>query len=322
MENWIKRKMALLAFALSKAETSALKQQEDALGNVQGKIQTFNQGTLADSLLKGEISLPVKELRWRLYKVLQESKSVGARIIGYDDDDLPIVETYSMDNHQLDKILRDDEDPYPVEMVVRNEALTNSNIDTFEKIDSNKTNASPVEEKEKETFDLVGTETDEVKFTHAELSFDEMMSTFKERKSIIIDRKYKPKFDIEDYLQKLIVRPISGDEKLLEFYVSMYPDEYNRKSRLFISEIKRLLANPRHCDFIEFDKVDFVTNKTLGAPDGLEYEYEILNYYKTIKFNGSYVIKFKAKELVNGANIFEKYKLDELEERYKNKEAK
>lgn len=322
MSNWIKRKMALLAFALSKAETSALKQQEDVLGNTQGTMQTHNQGSILDALKKGELTLPVKELRWRLYKILQESKTVSAKIVGYDDDGLPIVETYKLDDYQLEKVIKDDADPYPVELVVKNEVLTTSNADIFDNFDSDKTNTSKPEVKDKVTFDLVGTETDELKFTHGEVSFDEMMSTFKDNKTILIDRKYKPKFDIEDYLQKIIVRAISKDEKLLEFYVSKYPDEYNRKSRLFISEIKRLEINPRHCDFIEFDKVSFVTNKTLGAGDGLEYEYEITKYDKMVEFNGSYVIKFKAKEIINGANVFEKYKLDELEERYKNKEAK
>ena len=110
MINWIKRKMALLAFALSKAEISTLHQKEDALDSPEGMSQTMNQGSILDALKKGEMTLPVKELRWRLYKVLNESKGKTATITGYDEDGLPIVKTYSVDKYKLDKVIRDDAD--------------------------------------------------------------------------------------------------------------------------------------------------------------------------------------------------------------------
>jgi hypothetical protein len=322
MKNWFKRKMALLAFALSKAENSALGQREDVLDNIQGNIQTYNQGTLADALLKGEITLPVKELRWRLYKVLSESKSRAARVVGYDKDDMPIVETYTVEKYKLDKVLKDDSDPYPVEMVVKNSVLTESTTEAFDKFDSNKTARDDKEEKETEMFELVGQEMSGDSFTHSEMTFQEMLSMFKDRKTLYIQRELRPKFELESYTKKLIVRNVSEDEKLLEFYVSEYADEFDRKSRMFITEVKKAIDRPKFADMLDITKVNFITEKTLGASDGLEYEYDIISFDKIVKFNGSYVIKFKAKPIVNGENIYEKYKELGLEGRYENKEAK
>ena len=322
MTNWFKRKMALLAFALSKAETSTLHQKQDVLDNVDGMSQTYNQGTMADALLRGEITLPVKELRWRLYKVLDSSKSKVAKITGYDDDGLPIVQTYSVDKYKLDKVMRDDVDNYPVEMVIKNEDLTNSTFEAFEEFDSNRVSGDTMPETKHEMFDMIGQETTATTFTHVNITFDDMMSTFKDKKTIFIQREFRAKFNIEDYVKKLIVRDISEEEKLLEFYVSAYPDEYNRKSRLFINEIKKAIKNPRFSDSLDIEKVIFITDKAIGVDDGLEYEYQIEKFDKIIEFNGSYVIKFVAKPIINGDNIFEKYKLAELEERYKNKKAK
>lgn len=313
--------MGLLAFALSRAEVASLHQREDVLDNIQGKIQTYNQGTLADALLKGELTLPVKELRWRLYKVLKESKGRAAKIVGYDEDGMPIVETYTVEKYKLEKVIRDNVDPYPVEMVVNNIDLIKSTFESFENFNGNRTNLDKEVERDKEMFDLVGAVSNSG-FTHAEISFDDMMSTFKDKKTIMIEREFKPKFDLEDYTDKLIVRNISEDEKLLEFYVSEYADEFNRKSRMFIAEIKKGIINPRATNMLDINKVIFITEKTIGVEDGLEFQYEIIKFDKIITFNGSYVIKFLAKPIVNGEDIFIKYKEVDLEQRYENKEAK
>jgi len=323
MKNWFKRKLALLAFALSKTEKIALGQREDALvASGSGTRQTYNQGTLADALLRGEITLPVKELRWRLYKVLSESKSRTATITGYDKDDLPIVKTFSIEKYKLNKIIFDSEDPYPVELVVNNTPLTKSTFEAFDNFDSNYISGDTRPAPKQEMFEIIGQEMTGTSFTHVEIPFDDMMSEFKDVKTLFVVRESKPKFEIEFYAKKMLVRNISDTEKLLEFYVSEYPDEYNRKSRLFLSDVKKCIKNPRFSDLLEINKVGFISDKTIGCDDGLEYEYEITNFHKIVKFNGFYVIKFKAKPIINGEDVFSKYKLDELEERYENKEAK
>ena len=120
----------------------------------------------------------------------------------------------------------------------------------------------------------------------------------------------------------MCVRTISETERLLEFYVSMYPDEFNRTTRLFISDVKKAIANPRQADFLEFGGVEFVTYKTIGVDDFLHYSYTDVKFDKIVEYNGHYVIKFKANIVVNGDNIFEQYKQDDLEKKYENKEKK
>jgi len=320
--NWFKRKLALLAYALSNAENDALGQKGDALVTNASMSQTLNQGTMADALLRGEITLEVKELRWRMYKVLAESKGKAAKITGYDEDGMPIVETYNVDTYDLSKVNCDDADSYPVEMVVMNINSTLSKHEAFDGFDSDRDMYSKEVKKDKEMFGLVGADVEEESFTHGEISFDNLQSTLKDNKAILIERELIAKFNIEDYTKKLIVRNISEDEKLLEFYVSQYVDDFNRKSRLFISEIKKAIKNPRMTNMLDIDKVIFITEKALGVADGLEFQYEIKKFDKIVKHNGSYVIKYIAKPIINGEDIFVKYKEDDLEERYKNKEAK
>ena len=333
--------MAILSLALSRVEKQSLNQKSDALGTEGAMEQSYHQGMLADALLRGEITMPVKELRWRLYKVLSESKNRTAKITGYDKDGLPIVETYTIEKYKLDKIKCDNFDPYPVELVVSNNDIMKSTYETFsnEKLKVHTEKEIETFDETNEMFDLVSNkkyttnnfgeiieeeeeEEKEPTRTLGQITFDDMVATMRTKKTLYVHRELKPKFEIEYYTKKMLVRTINEDKKLLEFYLSSYPDEFDRKTRLLISEIKKSIKNPRASDILDIKKVGFISDKTIGSIDGLEYEYEIKHFDKIVEFNGHYVIKFVAEATIKGENIFEKYKLAELEKRYENKEAK
>ena len=54
----------------------------------------------------------------------------------------------------------------------------------------------------------------------------------------------------------------------------------------------------------------------------MEYQYDILSFDKIIEFNGYYVIKFKAKVIINGEDILEQHRIEELDKKYETKEKK
>ncbi|NIQ16661.1 MAG: hypothetical protein GTO02_20425, partial [Candidatus Dadabacteria bacterium] len=56
-----------------------------------------------------------------------------------------------------------------------------------------------------------------------------------------------------------------------------------------------------------------------GAKDFHEYQYEILGFDKIVEYGGYYIIKFKAKVVVDGDNILEKYRQEELDKKYENR---
>jgi hypothetical protein len=130
------------------------------------------------------------------------------------------------------------------------------------------------------------------------------------------------KFQIENFAKKMNVRTISETEKLLEFYVSKYSDEDNRKSSLFLSEIKKAINNPRATDFLDILSVTFVSYNTTGVRDMLDFEYKITKFDKLVEFDGYYVIKFKSEVIKNGESLIDKYREVELDKKYENKEKK
>lgn len=314
IKHWVNRKLAILSIAFSNVEKTAFAQNIDALGAHIGKHTEKDLGTLMHSLKNNIMTQEVLDLRWRTYKVLKATSGVTAEITGYDKDGMPIVKVVKSNKTKgLRKIKLDPSDDYPLEMVVDNseiviggnDAMDNEYIKVFNEVVLN--------------YDEKGIVTSA---THGNISASEYFATNKTDLPIRIERDTVPNFELETFTKKLYVRKINETDKLLEFHVSMYPDEYFRTSRLFISDIKKLIENPRASTLLDIKSVRFITDKTLGIDDYLEYKYEIMSFDKIVSFNGHYIIKFIGKIVINGKDILDEYKQTDLDERYRTKEKK
>lgn len=320
VSKWLKRQSAYLSLAMAGVEKNALGQKGDALDKTITQERRHSQGTLADSLKQGEVTQEVMDLRWRTYKILNAVENYKAEIVDYvktiDENGkeiiLPVTKVSKVDKKRgLKKVKVDNFDSFPLEMIVDNTEITldgseaMKDIESFKEVIINKDDKGEI-----------------VSATHGEINAEEYFAKNKGENPVKINRSSLPKFEIERFTKKLCVRTINETDRLLEFYVSMYPDEFNRTTRLFISDIKKAIANPRQADFLVFDGVEYITYKTIGVDDFLHYSYSNIEFDKIVEFNGFYVIKFKAKLVVNGDNIFNQYKQDELEQKYEVKAKK
>jgi hypothetical protein len=308
--NWFKRKMALLSLAVSNVEKNTLGQSGDVLSNDVNQVQRHTQGQLADSLKHGEITQEVIDLRWRTYKILKETEGVTAEIVGYDEDGMPIVKTKKVNKKLgLKKVKLDPSDSYKLEMVVDNseiviggnQAMDNENISILDEVIKS----------ENENGDMIA--------THGIINSVEYYATNKSERPIMIVRDDLPNFYLENFTLKMNVRTINETDKMLEFYVSKYPDEYNRTSRLFISEVKKIMNDGIKSTMLDLKNVNFITYKTLGSDDFLEYEYDNISFDKIVEFNGYYIVKFIGKVKISGNDILEIHRVAELDKKYEQK---
>ena len=308
--NWVKKKITTASIAFANVEKNAFNQKGDTLESDVNIVKRHSEGQLADSLVNGVITQEVIDLRWRTYKILKETQNVSSKIVGFDKSGYAIVETNKSDLKKgLKKIKVDNIDNYELEMVINNDPIT---IGVSDIINNQyvKSKITPIID-EKENTATLGT-----------ISGDEYYNSFKTEFPIKVDRMFYPKFMIENFTKKLNVRDIDGKNKLLEFYVSKYPDKDDRKTVIFINQIKKAIENPLSVNFLELVKVSFVTYKCFGIPDFLLFEYDNVSFDKILEFDGFYVIKFKAKISINSEPMFDKFKVDELDKKYENKERK
>jgi len=314
IKRWFVSKMATISLAMANVEKNALGQSAEPLSTDTAKFQRHTQGQLADSLINGVITQEVMDLRWRTYKIMRETEGVTAEIDGYDEDGIPIVKTRKINvKSGLKKVKLDTFDDYPLEMIIDNselvlggnQAMDNENISILDEV--------------MENFNDTG---ELVSVTHGTIDSIEYYATNKSERPIIISRNQIPKFKLETYTKKLNVRKINDTERLLEFYVSKYPDEYNRTSRLFLSDLKKAIIEPEKSTILEINTVNFITYKSMGVYDFLEFEYNIISYDKIIEYNGFYVIKFIAEINIDGRDILDEHRIVELDKKYENKEKK
>jgi len=281
---WIKNKLMSLMISLSNTEKMIISDKDDDNNGI-NKHQSHKEGMLSDSLMKGELTQEVKELRWRLYKVIQHTKNY--EFSGYDENGYAIA-TVKNSSGKLKKYKCDDsDDEFDLIMVVPNKNLTNDAVDVTSNLD-----------------DITN-----------EVSRDNYLSNIKNINTILITREHIPRFKLEDYTTKLLVRKMDDEKLLLEFYISKYSGE-DRKSRLFLSEIKKIIKGHNRSPVIDINKVFFITENCLGAIDNLEFEFEVIKFHRIIEYDGSYVIKFVTNGDIIGNNILEKYKMSDIDERY------
>jgi hypothetical protein len=309
---WIKRKIRNLLVSLTVFDKKMLSQTTS--GSNIGIVYDKNAESLLHGLKNGVINKEVETLRWRMYKVLDESKNIKTKVISYDEDGYPITESVAFNpSVGLSKIKLDNFDDYKLELVVNNDEITlGSFLEGIDVVDE----ADIVKD-----VDLDGNPTATIGTVKTE-DVDRVETANKTERVITCVRDFRPKFQIENFAKKMNVRTISETEKLLEFYVSKYSDEDNRKSSLFLSEIKKAINNPRATDFLDILSVTFVSYNTTGVRDMLDFEYKITKFDKLVEFDGYYVIKFKSEVIKNGESLIDKYREVELDKKYENKEKK
>jgi hypothetical protein len=337
MSNWIKKQMVNMAIAMGNVEKNTLGQESIDGGIETGKHQSLNQNSVMDALLRGEITEEVEKLRWRIYKTSSVMKNYGTKVVGYTIDGHPITKiTYVGDEERLAKIRKEPSDEYELIMVVDNTNVSasvisslNLHIDEYdEPIDSKTTNITNKDVAPKGfTIDV----DDEINNgSNIELGDDEIktIGEIKDNKvelnlPISITREHRPKFELENYTKKLHIKEINNKEFLLEFFISKYPGQFDKNSDFFLSDIKKIMSKPkRYNSIIDIKTVSFVTNNTVGVPDFLEFEYTIQKFDKIVEFNEFYVIKFISEVTIEAKSIIDKFRNEELDEKYNNKEKR
>lgn len=306
--DWIKNKSAVISISLSNVEKNALSQTNEGLSSDVNKVATINQGTVTDSLINGQVTQEVMDLRWRMYKIIEHSDNMTAKIEGYKENGQPI---YTMTKKEL-RIAKPNLDPfdsYNIEMIVDNEDIVKS---VYEGLDDRIEKYTSTDENEIEGAVTLGS-----------ISGHEYFTQEKNEKPIKVSRTNTPSFFLESYTKTLKIRKIDETKRLLEFYVSSYPDEYNRTSRLVISTIKKEYENKSlYNPFLDIKGVTFISEKTQGVNDNYLFEYNNLVYDKIVMHNGYFIVKFIADVKIDGDYIMETYRQTVLDNKYENKEKK
>jgi len=280
MIKWLKSQVMAAAISLKTVEENILSQNKQPGNDSNSQHKKMEASDLLNALLRGEVNQEVRDLRWRMYKVLLASDDLTVSEDGVSKKDNTVT---------LKKIKSDDTDSYPVKYVV-NDLIVDSEL--FKVLD-----------KLSEGVTMSGYEAE---------------TLHQQEPLVTINREFIPRFQIEKYTKRLIVKEIDKESVLLEFYVSKYPNHNDRKHNFFISELNRVINGAKPLE-IEFTSINLTSYKFIGVKNFLSFKYDKIVFDKITEYDGNYVIKYKGNVLVDGDDMIAEFKEEALEKLYEEK---
>lgn len=136
----------------------------------------------------------------------------------------------------------------------------------------------------------------------------------KKEYTIRILRTFVPKFKLEEYATKIVVK-ICDDKRIIDLYFSKYPVEFNRLSRMFVNRLTEIYMGDTRSELLDFERLSFITKNAYGSDDLIRYTYENFEFKDIIEFDGSYVLRFLCDVVEDGFDLVEEFYDEATEEK-------
>lgn len=258
---------------------------------VGGIEQQQEQQSVYKDLLKGEVTQEVKELRHQMYFVERKSKEYEYGGGGH------AVKKNNMFGYTGNI---EDSDGHKIKLVQENKEL------------------------------VKGLDDAGIHLVKGDVVIDDkLQSPFKTSDGINAeyrihcDRNFFPRYRIERYTTKVVVKSLDDPEHVLvDFYIPQYRQQFNNISKLFQAELDRIYQGDKRSDLVQFDCVWFKTKDCYGSDDMITFKFDQPRFDDIIKFDGSYVLRFYCHVLVNGEDEAKQFFNQEMAEKYAKKERR
>lgn len=137
-----------------------------------------------------------------------------------------------------------------------------------------------------------------------------------DRYTIKIERDIFPRFLIEKYTKKIVVRQSEENVKV-DLYCSSYPRQFRPTDALFINEMMNIYGKKtRNLDTVDIDTVEFITDKAYGVDDIILFKFGNMKYEGMNMYEKDFVITYTATPICDAVDLTEKYHMDSLDEKY------
>lgn len=277
-----------LFWGMRKVDDEIFTQFDNSSASGIGTEKEKHSTSVAGALLRGEVTQQVRELRYRTYKVDRESKKYKY-----------LTPTLALRREKFDT------------KFIAYENADNLDVVIVQPNDIYKTNLAEIE------MDKIEGNEKETKIHGAHLD--------KPKNLIKIERSndFVPRYRIEDYTKRIVVRRKNPEICVVDFYVSKYPDNTKYKTKGFVKEIEKLIIDPRKNDINDIRKVSFTSYKAFGSEDLCEFEYDRLNFIGIVEYDGMYLLRYEARPTIDGKDLVMTEYFDQtMEDKYARKEKK
>ena len=246
--------------------------------------QPVSEHSVSKALLRGELTQEVLELRYRTYTVSQEAKTYN-----YYSPKLAKKKNINDYKYIEDSILNDKE--YEIITIQENHIDVENVTDALNRMD--------------DTY-----------------IFTEKPDTY--RIKIERDNNLIPRFKIENFITKIVVKKVIDDENsaILDLYVSKYPDKKKKLSNMFIMEMENVKNYSGNTDILDIERLYFETYNAYHMPDMIRFEFNKFKFLEVLEFGGAYIIRAAANIVDKGTDLTEEFYEPVMAHKYETKEKK
>lgn len=134
------------------------------------------------------------------------------------------------------------------------------------------------------------------------------------------DYEYFPKFMLDEYVRKLVIRKNIDDSSdlMLDLYVPKNTHTFERLLKIFDNEITKVKDGKTKPINLEFKSVEFVSNNTFGSEDMIPHKYVVEKFIGIGEFDGKHVLTYKVKNHEKEDKLTDKYRNEKLRSDYEN----
>lgn len=146
---------------------------------------------------------------------------------------------------------------------------------------------------------------------------DTVKEDMEERYVLKIERDVFPRFLIEKYVKKIVIRKSDAFKVKVDLYCSSYARQFIPTDSLFINEMMNIYGKKtRNYDTVDISSIEFITDKAYGADDITLYKFDSLVYESMNMYDKDFVITYSGVPVCDGLDLTEKYKTKEMDEKY------
>lgn len=110
-----------------------------------------------------------------------------------------------------------------------------------------------------------------------------------------IERAFLPTSKIEEYCRKIVVRDLKNGFLKMDLYFDNYVRQFDRRNRIFVNELGRILEGDRRSELLDFNSVSFITRNAYGSDDNIRFKYADFTFCEAFTYKGSVVLRFMCK---------------------------
>lgn len=142
--------------------------------------------------------------------------------------------------------------------------------------------------------------------------------------TLTIERdKITPRFFIEKYTKKIVVRYDDNENTYVDLYLPGNASQFGKVDAILIANLHNMYDTKYlKSDLTDILSIKWVSDKAWNSEDLCLFEYNVINFTGVDKFDGNFILTFKCEPINNGSSLVEKYKTKELDEKYNNNAPK